>query len=380
MRNNLFNNLEPLVTIITVVYNKVDTIERTIESVSEQTYKNIEYFVIDGGSTDGTVEIIKKYQKNISFYISEKDKGIYDAMNKGLKKANGEIIGFLNADDWYERDTIQNVVSAFKNTKAEIVHGSVNRVYPDNRIVRLLSNKELSPMWYSMAVFHPATFIRKEVYDRYGLFDEQYKIAADYELLLRFYSNGVEFCSDDNIIVNFTTGGISSSSYMLCSKETISIANKYIAKAPDRTIVQTKCEERYAFDVFREVVRTEKTFLHDYFVEYNYKKMECIIWGAGIWGQRIYDSLLAAKINVLFFVDSDKKKWKTKIKGIEIKNPTALKNYNGVLFIAIKDSDEEIINKLKKYNSEIIIISLKDLYDYCLKNYVKREKLEEEGK
>ena len=121
------NNI-PLISIITVSYNAVKTIEDTILSVINQTYPNIEYIIIDGGSTDGTLDIIKKYQDKITYWVSEPDKGIYDAMNKGIAKANGELIGIINADDWYELDAVQNVVLEFNNTRPAIYHGGLNIV------------------------------------------------------------------------------------------------------------------------------------------------------------------------------------------------------------------------------------------------------------
>ena len=114
----------PLISVITVSYNAVTTIEQTILSVINQTYSNIEYIIIDGGSTDGTVDIIRKYADRIAYWVSEPDKGIYDAMNKGTKKANGEYIAFLNSDDWYELDAV-SIIAQFADGKNDLISGII---------------------------------------------------------------------------------------------------------------------------------------------------------------------------------------------------------------------------------------------------------------
>ncbi len=118
-------NNRPKVSIITVVYNGIAHLEQTIQSVLNQTYDNVEYIIIDGGSTDGTVELIKKYEESIAYWVSESDGGIYDAMNKGISNATGEIVGLINADDWYETGTIEKVVETFQNSEVDVVHGSM---------------------------------------------------------------------------------------------------------------------------------------------------------------------------------------------------------------------------------------------------------------
>lgn len=120
------------VSIITVVYNGVKNIEQTIKSVLHQTYSNIEYIVIDGGSTDGSLDIIKKYSDSISYWVSEADKGIYDAMNKGISKATGDLIGIINSDDWYEPDAIMNMVTAYEENT--VLYGIIRTICNENEV------------------------------------------------------------------------------------------------------------------------------------------------------------------------------------------------------------------------------------------------------
>ena len=174
------------VSIITVTLNNQDTIKSTIESVINQTYSNIEYIIIDGGSADATIDVIKKYEGKIAKWISEKDDGIYDALNKGLRFATGDIVGFLHSDDIYDNNNIISlIVNAFKNNNNEIVYGDLVYVYKEdaNKIIRYWRAGEykyerISKGWMPP---HPTFFARKELYDKYGCFNSNFKIAADYE-------------------------------------------------------------------------------------------------------------------------------------------------------------------------------------------------------
>jgi glycosyltransferase len=178
------------VSLITAVFNNRKYIEYCIKSVLDQTYENIEYIIIDGGSTDGTLEIIRNYEDKISRWVSKPDNGIYDAMNKGIKMASGDIIGFLHSDDFYANEVvIKKVADAF------LIHG-VQSVYSDvvffnksmNRVIRYWKAGEYKDTLIRRGWMppHTAFFVRKEIYEKYGYFNTDLKIAADYELILRF--------------------------------------------------------------------------------------------------------------------------------------------------------------------------------------------------
>lgn len=179
------------VSIITVCLNSADTIEDAIQSVLSQTYKNIEYIIVDGGSTDGTLEIINKYRNRIAKFVSEKDRGIYDAMNKGIKLAAGEIIGTLNSDDFYaSNDVIYNIVQQIETQNADALWGDLVQVSRNNPSRGLMFWRS-SP--YKEGKFkngwlppHPTLFVRKKIYNQHGLFNLDFGTAADYELMLRF--------------------------------------------------------------------------------------------------------------------------------------------------------------------------------------------------
>ena len=197
---------KPLVSIITVCLNSEKTIEQTIQSVINQTYHNIEYIIIDGKSTDRTLEIIDMYKDEISIFVSESDKGIYDAMNKGLKLATGEIIGIINSDDWYEPDAVETIVNSFlEDRNVQIFYGNMN-VYEKDKFIWTRYPSSTKDLPYSMALPHPSVFILSTVYEKYR-FDIKYKIIADYDLLLKLYSKNYKFKYINKTISHFQKGG-----------------------------------------------------------------------------------------------------------------------------------------------------------------------------
>lgn len=201
----------PVISIITVVFNSQRTIELTIKSVLTQSYNLIEYIVVDGKSTDGTFNIIKKYGNKISKIISEPDNGTYDAMNKGIKLSTGDVIGFLNADDFYSNNNVISLVAEiFNNHNVDAVYGDLE--YVNNRLqtIRYWGSKNYEKGLFSKGWHppHPTFFVKKKIYERYGFFNLNYKIAADYELMLRFierYKISVYYIPE--VLVKMRIGG-----------------------------------------------------------------------------------------------------------------------------------------------------------------------------
>ena len=203
------------ISIITVVYNNSKTIGWAIESILAQDYPNIEHIIIDGASTDGTIDIIKSYSDRIAKFISEPDKGIYDAMNKGLKLATGDIIGILNSDDFYASNTaISDIVREFDTKKVDLVFGDLVFVKPEdlNKIVRTYSTPDFHPDKFAWGWMppHPTCYIKKSVYQRYGYFKTDYRIAADYEILTRFMAkHRITYSHIPKVLIKMRTGGVS---------------------------------------------------------------------------------------------------------------------------------------------------------------------------
>ncbi|MBW2639507.1 MAG: glycosyltransferase [Deltaproteobacteria bacterium] len=207
------------ISIITVAYNNKETIGNAIDSVLSQDYDDLEYVIVDGASTDGTVEVIKeavkRYSERSVKCVSEKDDGIYDAMNKGIRLAAGNIIGILNSDDFYiNNNVISTVVTEFITKKVDSIFADLVYVRADDldKIVRYYSSAIFRPekMAYGWMPAHPTFFVKRQVYERYGLYKTDYIIAADYELIARLLvKNEVTYSYIPKVLVKMRTGGAS---------------------------------------------------------------------------------------------------------------------------------------------------------------------------
>ena len=299
-------NNAPLVSVITVVYNGVTTIEQTIQSVLKQSYKNIEYIIIDGQSTDGTLEIVEKYKDFLAYFISEKDDGIYDAMNKGIRQAKGEIVGIINSDDWYESYAVEKVVKAFtEDSKIGVVYGKVNRVLLDGTIKEQIC-EPLEKLWYKGVVMHPTVFVRRSVYDEYGMFDVSYQICSDYDLLLRLYSSQVGFRYIDMVVANYRFGGASQIFKHRETREAYQITSKYMDRSGDiKDEVRKYVEARRKWIVFEDILEEKPEILSDLLrVHFGRDISTFIIFGVGMWGRIYYNAAVHAGLHVPCFLDN----------------------------------------------------------------------------
>ena len=199
------------VSIITPCMNSAKTIRQTIESVLNQTYQNIEYIVVDGGSSDGTLDIIREYLPRFHGrmrYISEKDRGIYDAMNKGIRMTRGGLIGIVNSDDYYEPDAVVKVVSSLTGDRYQVIYG-YSRLIDNGRATGLRKNHHKNLERHMIQ--HPTCFVTRETYRDFGMFLIVFKISGDYELMIRLYkSNEVVFTQIKTVLTNMRIGGVSS--------------------------------------------------------------------------------------------------------------------------------------------------------------------------
>jgi glycosyltransferase involved in cell wall biosynthesis len=197
----------PLVSIITVVYNRKTFLEQTIRSVLDQTYGNIEYIIIDGGSTDGSLEIIKKYNDRIDYWLSEPDEGMYYALNKGIRCSSGEYVGICHSDDYfYNCDVVQQLARLLMVEDADICHGDMITLNSDGSFGNRIISEAGKITETNNGIIHPSAFIKKEMFTRFGLYDTSFKSASDYELMVRFYSNGCMFKHLDSIVTVMRVG------------------------------------------------------------------------------------------------------------------------------------------------------------------------------
>lgn len=224
------------ITIITATYNSSAHIEDCMKSVNDQTYRDIEHIIIDGASKDNTLDIVNGIPNRVGKIISEPDKGIYDAMNKGIQAATGDVIGILNSDDFFTSDdVIEAVVDTFKNNDIDALYGDVHFVHPDDlyKSVRYYSSAIFKPSLFRFGFMpaHPSFYMKKECYDKYGLYALDYKIASDYDLLIRYlYKEKIKYKYIKKDFVTMRTGGVSTenlNSRVTLNKEIVRACRKY---------------------------------------------------------------------------------------------------------------------------------------------------------
>lgn len=217
------------ISVITISFNSASTIRDTIESVLSQDYPDVEYIVVDGKSKDETVEILKSYGEKIK-WISEPDKGIYDAMSKGVKLATGDVVGIINSDDYYpDAQTLSRVAKAFENSDIEAVYGDLQYVdFSDsNKVVRNWKSGEYNKENFLKGWMppHPTFFLKKSIYDKFGYYDATFKSAGDYELMLRMlYRHNIKAAYIANVQMKMRVGGVSN----------VSLKNRIRANKEDR--------------------------------------------------------------------------------------------------------------------------------------------------
>ena len=207
-----------MISIITATFNSAKTLKDTIQSVLRQTNKDFEYLIIDGGSTDETIDIVKSYESEFSGrlkWVSEKDHGIYDAMNKGIKMASGDVVGILNSDDYFTSDDIlQTVADAFKCQEIDAIYGDIHFIRDGNpqKCVRYYSSRMFRPFWlrFGFMPAHPSFYCKREIFDKAGLYSLDYKIGADYEMMVRLFKrHKIKSLYVNKDFVTMRTGGAS---------------------------------------------------------------------------------------------------------------------------------------------------------------------------
>lgn len=207
---------DPKISLITVCFNAEASISRCIESVIGQTFKSYEYIIIDGASTDNTINIIKKYGANINVLVSEPDKGIYDAINKGIRLAKGDIIGILNADDFFaDSNALSLIAGAFEQKNIEIVYADLDYINPADKVIRKWRSGEYKTGKFNLGWMppHPTFYCKRNLFEKYGYYSLEYGTAADYELMLRFiHRSKINPFYIKKVLIKMKTGGASNKS------------------------------------------------------------------------------------------------------------------------------------------------------------------------
>ncbi len=270
-------------SVITVTYNCVETIERTIKSVVDQQNVLYEYLVIDGASTDGTTNIIDNYKPRLDYYISEPDNGIYDAMNKAIKHTTGDVVMFLNGDDYFASNHSLEDISKWIIDDSSIVIG---RVQYGDKLSVCYSDKSIKSPYFEIFYPHQATFVPRSLYDSLGGFDEGYKISADFDWICRAIYEGVKIKWVDELISVYKLGGRSAS--LQCKIDEFNISRKYMELTKDLYIDEMKkdTEDKVRNYFFKEMCLNKGDY-HKYNQVLNevFHDVQTVqIWGAGMWG------------------------------------------------------------------------------------------------
>lgn len=333
------------ISVVTVCYNSAETLEQTIRSVITQNYDELEYILIDGGSTDGTLDIIKKYNTNISVWMSEPDNGIYDAMNKGLRLCTGDVVAFLNSDDWYDRDVLKRVNAYFENNDVDIVSGKTYTV--NGEIVRqnVFDRSSDENVFFSVIYHHPALFAKRSLFQKMGGYDTNYKIAADTDWIIRAYAGGAKILKADDYFTYFRDGGLSSRNRYESIKEQYKAALDCAQMYEKRELTE-RIKEYYteAIESTKQNIKVDDAIsnhLASVRKQFDLQK-KYLIWGAGQRGKRCLEILEQTGLAVDGFIDI---LHKTAVGGYTVFSPDEI-DTDHIVCITPKGHEEEIQGQL----------------------------------
>lgn len=338
---------QPFVSIVTVTYNAEKYLETTIKSVLAQNYPNINYILIDGKSTDSTVEIINKYKESIDYWISEPDKGIYDAMNKGTDAASGKWVVFMNAGDtFYNSNSIQDFINDVQ-ADTELYSGAINFIQEDTNEVQYKPPYGLEKVWYSVPCWHQACFIKTSLMKEYP-YSLEYKIASDHEFFIRCYVNKKKFQFTDKIIANMIAGGLHQQENNLAKIESLKILANYCDDAKalfESVFYKNLYKEEFIFDNFKFSKSFNLLYTEIEKIQKKYKNIA--LYGYGTVGKTIH-KLIPENIKVI--ID---KSYETQesINNTPIANANNLMDHNfDVILISVLGREKEIIKMLENVN------------------------------
>lgn len=357
-------------SVITVTLNCAETIEKTIKSVLHQKNDEIEYIIIDGGSIDGTKDIIKKYDSEITYWVSEPDNGIYDAMNKGISIASGEWISFINGNDWYEKNVFKDVKNIAKNCKESIIYGWVNLV-SDGEIKGYLGishEVDTEELHFHNLYCHQGLFLRRQLFSLIGNFDTNYKVYADYDWILKAHELGYVPYLLNKTVANFTMGGISQSGVGLVEEQIIKI--RYYRKHKK---FPPYLEKKLGKAEFLIIKRKMPYKLRELFVSYT----SLYLWGLGKCGIECYEllSFLGIKIQGIILTSPSMRTWNnvpvfSSEEALEM-NVFTDDLQTGIL-VATDEYEEEIVDILREKSiSENQYICMSQLYKWSYDNFDK---------
>lgn len=334
------------ITVVTVTYNAQSFLESTLQNIKNQNYSNIEYIVIDGGSSDATVDIIKKYEQSITYWISQPDKGIYDAMNKAIDKASGEWIIFMNAGDtFYSNDSIEKFLQDV-NVNTELYNGAINFIDSMTGEEKVRFPHGLEKVWITVPCWHQASFIKTSLMKEYK-YSLEYKIAGDHDFYLKCFKNNHKFQFTNTIISNMIAGGLHQQQAKLAHIESMKIIANY---APNIDLVyeSTFYKNFYRKNLFLDNLMFSKSFnlFYTQIEEIKQKYKKVALYGYGTIGKTIFQVM---KENIVVVIDQNKH-----IKDSEISKIITIREIPeytfDIVLISVLGREKEIIEALLKEN------------------------------
>lgn len=342
-------------SVITVCYNSADHIERAIQSVLAQQGVEVEYIVIDGGSSDGTLDILHRYADHIAFLSSEPDKGLYDAMNKGLAHATGDVVNFLNSDDWFTEGSLAAVQQAFAEQNCDIVGGNA-LLMQDDMVIGVKRGLPPQDDYYCVMPFsHQAIFARLHLFHQYGGFDLKYRYCADYDWVLRMYTQGISFYYLNTPVVHFSYGGLSASKE--CQQETTLLGLHYLpsrlesiyrprilAIAKDNESLYEYYDALYALQ--KDPVRLEA--LRSQLLSSGALATPCALFGGGVRAYRCLELFRILHIEVCCLYDNAPGKIGKKTFGYPVLSPATLDKDAPFIVITTSIYYDEIAAQLRQ--------------------------------
>lgn len=351
-------------SVVTVCLNSEGTIEKTIKSVINQQGVEIEYIIIDGGSTDSTVEIIRKYESKIAYWRSEPDGGIYEAMNKGISVATGDVISFINSDDWYADGALSCVQQKMSEGDFDLVCGKVARVKDGVVVETNTKPEDETELYYNMFYQHQGIFARRSVFSEFGGFDIQYRICADYDWLLRVYNKGVQIAYVDSLVSYFSLGGVSSGFKLLEEKKDVclkhlpqSLHGKYydkIVKRYEKGVLSYKYH--HALAAIRNDLHLAKRIKEALPIG-----NECSLFGTGKMAEECCELFLHLGIALKHIYDNDLQKQGGEFRGLIVESPNQI-HADETVVIGTTLYADEIRNQLA--NRQVLkSIAFKDIME-----------------
>lgn len=362
------NAVWPKISIITASFNSEKYIEDTIKSVLMQTYENIEYIIIDGGSKDRTLEIIDKYSGKLDYISSEPDSGIYEAFNKGVKISSGDIIYFLNSDDYlYDEDSIKSIAKVFAgNRNLSIVYGNI-LITDDSCRHKYIFGRDMGLEDFKKGCMppHPGTFVKRELFALHGFFNLGYRISSDFEFMLKcfLYDNGGIFYINRTIAV-FREGG-KSSDYRygkIMENETREIISRYFGETGDMSRTESNTDSNALCRFWLESLLLKEKGITGMLKDNNVK--DVAIFGTRKIALYLYNDLKKEKFNVVRFLDNNANMHGRKIFDIAVESPDWLrKNDVDAVIVSIESNDDTgVIKQLNGITAgRALVVSWKEL-------------------